>query len=778
MSLDLQQFMEVFTGGVPSDCESAAVDATIELSRFYMDEVCNEESVRALIESPQVYTFTDCMAMQIPSVLSMLPHVSWPTIRDFYDCERNFPTTESDASDVSATSDTIIAVYLFSTGLILMLYTLTRSDPVRFASKYKNVFFTWWIVALLLAASISTNRRRKVDPMGFLVHDEVTKCALDLEKTLPTAVFKDRFMTFVTDTVRLRDDFRLINTHEVDGFSMKGICGYCMLQCTALNSSSNALIDNLLFGRPLEQTEVVVCNQVFPYDLSLNWRAAFSNSVDALGIDFMTREQFEKDVMVSISSQYMFGIFSILLLYIMVWVSTMNIRFTMSITLSLGGALLLSDALSSIFNIPYSPFDVLISPVLMGTGVDSALLMLHAYRKNSAPGWTREPLISIVASQVSTILCFGIGVYIPVKNISNFFKQSILAFCTSMLMQLSVFPALVKSCIDPLEDNPWPTRLKHSLWKYCTVIIIILNMFVFVNVHQPPGSNFDIKRQISTATKSYRTIESVDAVMLETQSPIYAHIRDYETCNTSYVRQSFAQMTNGCCSSLFWADAYDASDGTISDWLSNPIERATYGPFIDTKSHKAAAVVLYPTSLSESSYVHADFVRNMETYTNDDVCFTNFERLGSYTLVKLQMTLLKLAGISCVIASVVAVTISNYHGLGSSLALLGTYVTTTALMSMTGIQFHMMVMSAFLVAPGLVMDFAIHISHDVDYVAPVTLSALTSIASMVPYAFMSIHGIRDFAIVYIMFISVGCVYAICTTATRAMGYDSIKIEPT
>jgi hypothetical protein len=70
-----------------------------------------------------------------------------------------------------------------------------------------------------------------------------------------------------------------------------------------------------------------------------------------------------------------------------------------------------------------------------------------------------------------------------------------------------------------------------------------------------------------------------------------------------------------------------------------------------------------------------------------------------------------------------------------------------------------MLVAVMLIAPGLIVDYTLHLAYNEDSSYAVFMSGVTSIFSAAPYIYNEIEGIRDFAIVYCTFLVLGMTHA-------------------
>ena len=131
------------------------------------------------------------------------------------------------------------------------------------------------------------------------------------------------------------------------------------------------------------------------------------------------------------------------------------------------------------------------------------------------------------------------------------------------------------------------------------------------------------------------------------------------------------------------------------------------------------------------------------------------------------------------LSTVAAVALSGYLGVVAIVAVLGAYGATLGLVATLGIPVHIMVISALVVLPGIVIDYVLHLTFSVDTLVAVLFSYLTSSASFVPYLLSHTPGVRHFAEVYLIGLASGIGFALLAVSlksTRAYGLVLLQDE--
>ena len=113
-----------------------------------------------------------------------------------------------------------------------------------------------------------------------------------------------------------------------------------------------------------------------------------------------------------------------------------------SLVLMLGGVIVVADGVVGTLGIPFSPFNVMGFPLVLGTGVDALFLMLH-HRAVGGRDWIERALLHRVASQLSTSTCFLADLPFPCRTFAIFFVYMIVCTTTTLALQVSWLPALI-----------------------------------------------------------------------------------------------------------------------------------------------------------------------------------------------------------------------------------------------------------------------------------------------------------------------------------------------
>jgi UPF0716 family protein affecting phage T7 exclusion len=163
-------------------------------------------------------------------------------------------------------------------------------------------------------------------------------------------------------------------------------------------------------------------------------------------------------------------------------------------------------------------------------------------------------------------------------------------------------------------------------------------------------------------------------------------------------------------------------------------------------------------------------LRALHERRTPDLCFVSFDLMDGHTLAQVFGRLWGLALASCTFCTLFAVVIARRHGLACFAALAMTYALAIAVIASLRIKVHMMLIAVFLVAPGLVTDYVMHMAYNADTKSAVAWSALISVLSIAPYAASPSRGVRDFTMAYVVFVVAGMLHAFATTCTRSMPY--------
>ena len=166
-------------------------------------------------------------------------------------------------------------------------------------------------------------------------------------------------------------------------------------------------------------------------------------------------------------------------------------------------------------------------------------------------------------------------------------------------------------------------------------------------------------------------------------------------------------------------------------------------------------------------------LRHMASLGPPDTCVTSFERLGGYTIVQTYSHLWILVLASAVFSTIAGVTISGWIGTTASLALLGSFATTLGALGALHVHIHIMCVAALVILPGIVIDYVLHLTYSEDTLPAVIFSCLTTVAGFAPYTFSRTQGIRDFAIVFILGMGTGLLYALLAVSLKTARYTAV-----
>ena len=443
----------------------------------------------------------------------------------------------------------------------------------------------------------------------------------------------------------------------------------------------------------------------------------------------------------------------------------------------------IGEAASRLLGLAASPYNAVIAPIILGTGVDSALLLMNAFRKTKGldHAWP-----SIVASQATTMLSFAVGMLMPVAHIRAFFLHSILTLGVSFFMQVGCFSYLARRV--PYDDGhsdpktpPPPAGTRGGPprdWRWSTLVIGSLWLAVLPCL-SPIRLDFDLQNQVATSTQTHRFLTATENANRSRSVPMYAFARNSDA-NWTDVRTRLGAMS--ATAVIDWNAGFEADGAADVDaWRRTPAAQLMYGGFIDGETGASAlyASLRVDDSMrwdSSNRGRYTSVLQTMARMATPDVCFASFDLMDGHTLARVASELWKLALASSLICTVFAVAIARQHGLVALGALGLSYALTLSIVAALRVRVHMMLVAVFLIAPGLLTDFLMHMMYNADSRTAVLWSGVTSALSISPYLAAPASGVRDFALVYAIFVVVGLLHAMSATCTRAIPYVLLRRE--
>lgn len=358
-----------------------------------------------------------------------------------------------------------IMTILILLGMVLMAvgYMWRRGEKFR---RRRTLINVWWFTFFSLCMPLSFGNTRVVDPADFMVRDDVTSCAFDVERMLPRSVAKDQTFTVIAPLQQVHEAYKHVmhTPLEVGRLFREGSenttlaeqCGGCaFLAWNRTHMPSVPLMKDLIVGggtypsgsgdvafsvrMPMTTTKDARRNYLRTLSERVSDKVVFAHAEQAVVDSERSASPDPAIVVLSMTTMVVLAQFAA-----RIYVEKGAWPVTLSIVFMLSGVITTADAFGSLLGIPFSPFNVLAFPLVVGTGMDSLFLMLHQ-RGTGARDWIARAQPSIVASQLSTTTCFAIGALVNVPHIRNFFLYLILCVLISLVLQLTWFPSVIVS---------------------------------------------------------------------------------------------------------------------------------------------------------------------------------------------------------------------------------------------------------------------------------------------------------------------------------------------
>lgn len=650
----------------------------------------------------------------------------------------------------------------------------------------------WWVALAVACGPTASNVDRRVDVNDFIVRDRVTECAFQVTDIVPGVVAKDHSFTVISPAAAAVDALdRVLRTPiitERGPTTLYEECGMCGL--TAWNRSempSPSLVRTLILtDTPAVHGEVAFSLQL-PPSMDDASRTSFVRGLDVGSDDvlFANVQQTMIDSEVSAQPDLWIVAASAGLLFAFAeggaraYVTAGSVTLTTCAVFLLGISVVVSTAITSLTRVPPSPFNMLAFPLVLGTGVDSLFLFLHQ-RSRHGRRWVGRTLPSVAASQLSTLATFLVGVVVDIPHVRYFFVFMAICVVVSFALQVTALPAAIVLCsrarVPPREQaRPSSSR---TTWRLAAPIVATVALWCVVLLyHQPVGRRFDLRTQLREDTMTHRFMAAMDGVMESPMALVYALTDGFDNgAEWSTVDETALgwDCTTGM-RSMSW-HAQMPPGVHLREWLNDTRVRYTVQPFLNAAAESSVALFVSDFDMGVDAVRSFDELTCMARHSTDRTCFASFERLGGYTVVKIVNHLRWLAAVSCVLCTAIGGVVLRGRGILALLALALSYGGVVGVMSMSGIPIDMLLVAVMLIAPGLVVDYTLHLLFHRDATLAVLLSSASSVASALPYLAMPVEGIRYFVVVYALFLVLGVLHAFALTATTELvvAYHTVR----
>ena len=652
-------------------------------------------------------------------------------------------------------------------------------------ARHRALLAAWAAASLICVAAVLLSSPPRVDPDGFYIRDALSACAFDFSAALPAADLRSRVTSIVAPASSITALYRELRETPVFGVSLREMCGHCGAHTVGLDSHVG-MNDHLILGRPArDDRELVLLNLLLPPQAPLEWRERWTTELRRIAAAhadaaFANVQQVSRDLLASTSGGAALHLLSAALatlsLVAAIYASFVRrLRTSVAISLAIvavvAASLVIGEAVSRLASLPSSPYNAVITPIVLGTGIDSALLLMHAFRTT---GGFSHAWPSILASQATTLVSFGIGLILPVKHMRAFFAHCVCTLAVSLLMQVGCFSYLARRAPYTTEKSAAPccagSPSRDWRWSIAAICALWLLVLPFM---APLHLEFNLQNQVDAHTPTFRFLEATSSANRSRFVPMYAFVSRLDA-NWTDVRMRLQSLH--AKSSIDWrADFEGSGERNVTAWQQTPVARLMYEGFVDGSTGRNAVFAwMRIDAHGDTGRDHAYALRALARLGTPDVCFASFDLLEGHTLSQVASYLWKLALASSIVCTVVAVVIARQHGL-VALGVLGlSYGLTLVVVAALRIKVHMALMAVFIVAPGLMTDFLMHMMYNADARTAVVWSAITSVAVIAPYLASASKGVRDLATVYLTFVVVGLLHALATTFSRSLPYALLR----
>ena len=741
------------------------------------------------LASGATHALAACAAKHTAFADAYLPHLSVPTLRNFL-CGPPPVFSPSYATPPPPASARLLLtpyVALAAAALAVACTALARRSR-----GFRGAAALFWVVVVGAALPRMCAADRTVDMGGFYLRDAVTECFHRLGALAPDAVLGDRLVTVSAPRAAAKAVYEELRYLRVDGTTLREMCGHCSLL------ASRELVQAFVLGDAStppshDDPRDALFSVVMPAFAPRAWRRAFAARWEERLRDraegcvvFASREQAEADVLRSMRAPPSVLCASAALTLATLWAAVACFQDATILSARAAGAslalsllvmgvvvasLVVGEALCVLCGVPRSPFSLLVVPLCLGTGVDNALILLTSYRRF---GRFDHAWPSIVASALTSTCSFAAGLLLAVPHLRSLFLTCIATVGSGTALHVLATPACIRLCVSKrmhaqqLTDGPPRQRL---LWKPALYVLALL-WLVLLPFVSPVVSTTDLTFQVAEASMTRRFMDRTRSAPETGSAALYALVTT-DDANWTRLERHMARDLDARVTAD-WHRAYLASAAptTSAAWKARSGSQLTFGAFFGRNGTSVLLGAVPKRATSDAA--KADAMRAMHALDEKDVCFASEDYLSSYTMRVVQANLWKLALLTAIFSTLVGVGIAGRHGLSVFPALLMSYATMTGVVSATHMHMHMLLVAVYLIAPGFLVDFQLHMAFNPDTRSAVLLGAATSVASMTPYVFSHLPGVKEFSICYIGFLVIGLLHAFLATVTRSIdGWDAL-----
>jgi hypothetical protein len=801
-----------------------------------IDAACGDAGVdadmtAAFSRSGVAMLFLRCALLSHAGLERIVGHLSWPAMRNLF-CPHP-PVGEDDAAAVFEPSEALRWTRRVGFGLLLLCVAwilLRYQRPLTKVHRWRGATLVWWAAFAILAVWGTAGPTEDTQLEGFYYRDESTQCGFEILERVPNAILTNHVLSVVAPNATAAVlAYRAVLDAPVNGSeSLRAMCGFCDVSISdpgphdptnvtlALLAEDEGATSALLSAADETGGGSVVFSFVLPPFVHASWVRQLLEALPSAmpeGTAWLNNHQIQADVRATTASDAHLSQLSALAVFVLlnfgVYRSGRGAAGTVALVVctlaSLGVSLVIAQRLSALLRIPDSPYATLVVPIVLGNGVDSVLVMLAA-RDKGFHKWAIKSCPSIVASQVSTMCCFVVGLAFSVAHFTSFFTFAILSLLTSCAMQVTLFPTLITLCTSRASSarpeggvkeldkaggggasaTAPSVALSPRAWRRLGTGLLAATAVAWTGLlvaWRPVHLSFELLTNLHSETTTYRFFRDAVLRRAGAMAPILALLRsDGGAAAEAAGAAALAGAVRALNGTLlpFWRDAFVLSgEGARDEWFASPVNEMIYGNQVSADGQVSVATMLAPyTTMQGDAYADYDFVRALHARSDENVCFVSYERLGAYTIVKTYRSLWLLVLASACFSAVAGtvITKSPWAGAASVATLAGTFLSVFGVLGAFQVHVHIMVVAALVVLPGVIVDYVLHLTFAPDTLHAVFFSCLTSAGGFLPYAFSSTSGIRDFTTVFILGTVSGLLFAVlAVSASPAVRYDPVSL---
>lgn len=717
-----------------------------------------------------------CAVRHSESAAHYLRYMSWPTFKVLV-CG---PHVFEEAAPTAAASTWylglgVLQCVLFATCAAAVVVSWFRGH-LRTGTPPRGDIVLLFIALISLSAPLSWYRERAVELDDFFAHDDVTACSRLLQDALPDAGTTNLLIGVTAPAASIRQVYDEVRDLSVDNVSLASLCGHCGLMADA------HLTKHLVLHEPLVKHDSLATLTIdMPASTPKWWRVALANRmrnhVEGMHrVAFSSREQTEYDVHDALHGRPEYGVASVVAvlvgLYVMLWCTLRcvvpTILLTCGVILLIGASLVVGDAIAGAMHLHSSSYNIIVAPLLLGISVDSALILLGTYSRTASflGGWP-----SIVASYLTTICGFGAGLAMPVTQLRSFFAQCIISLLACATLQFGALPCLLRMCVQQVAEPRGMRSRGTRAWKIAVVLLGCAWLATALR-QRPIRSEFNVHHyQVWEESQTFKfasamvhtpQLSNLSAVHIVTHDTPLDEINWTDVYAKAHVAKADVYVD--------WHKQLQRAGKPFETWIGEPAVQVAFGPFINRERNATALLALQPFDAYATAATHAAELGALHELSSSQFCFANNARLGGYTVEFILRRIWTVVAVSVIVAFCTGLAIAGPHGICAGLAILLSYVLSTFAIGALGVRVHLMSVAVFVIAPGLLVDYTLHVVYNPDTVRVVLCSAALSIASMLPYTAIPLGGLRDFAVVYVIFVAIGVLHALTVPISKYITY--------